>query len=139
MSPIAEFLYPYPAARRGWFSRLNWWESRRLPYNVIVGAAGLGSLAVLVAVTVVPPRLPHMLPDWRLIVAYGVIANAAYTLGFVTESTLRAWWPEAPEVAPTLFREGLLLSVGLSILPGLGAAGLWLVHALTGALTAVAL
>ena len=55
---------------------------------------------------------------WPGIVAYGVLANLFYSLGFMTEAAMqRAWRDETPRVGPPLFRQGLIFSVGLTLLP----------------------
>ena len=55
---------------------------------------------------------------WPGIVAYGVLANLFYSLGFATEAAMqRAWHEETPRVGPALFRQGLVFSVGLTLFP----------------------
>ena len=44
MHQLTEFLFPAPA-RRTTGAILGWWERRRLPYNLIVGGAGVFSIA----------------------------------------------------------------------------------------------
>ena len=70
------------SVKRPWDAIL-WWELRRIPFNAAVGATGVACVAVLAAVGALPFLFPYML--WLSIIAYGVAANAAYTLGWVSE------------------------------------------------------
>ena len=118
MSALTEFLYPAPLVRRTPLSLLHWWESRRLTYNVIVGGAGLITLAAIKAISMLPPLSMNVTVFWPGVVAYGVFANLFYSLGFVTEAAMqRAWHDETPRVGPALFRQGLTFSVGLTLFP----------------------
>jgi len=57
MSAITEFLFPAPAKRSA-ASIIRWWERRRLPYNLAVGAAGVLSLAFSTILVALPPNGP---------------------------------------------------------------------------------
>src|ERR1044071_6521552 len=80
-SLATEVLFPLPAVRRTPVGILTWWESRRLIYNVIVGATGIVTLAIIGAISLIPPGLPHLTPPIPAILAYGVLANVCYTFG----------------------------------------------------------
>jgi hypothetical protein len=55
---------------------------------------------------------------------YAVMANVCYSLGWVVELLARRLWGRsAPDLGPLLFREGLIFSVGLTLMP-LGLTGL---------------
>ncbi|MEX2282655.1 MAG: hypothetical protein WEE89_09255 [Gemmatimonadota bacterium] len=129
MTDITEFLFPAPAPRTvGGIVR--WWESRRLKYNLMVGAAGLTSTAVVAILTFLPPDAHGMqgpigefLP---IAVVFGVAANICYTLGPMVELMLeKLWGRRALPTGPTLFRMGLTFSVGLALLPTLIAGFDW--------------
>jgi hypothetical protein len=129
MTDITEFLFPAPAPRTvGGIVR--WWESRRLKYNLIVGAAGLTSTAVVAILTFLPPDahgiqgpIGEFLP---IAVVFGVAANVCYTLGPMVELMLeKLWGRRALPTGPTLFRMGLTFSVGLALLPTLIAGADW--------------
>src|SRR5687768_2608376 len=98
----------------------NWWESRRPTFHIVVGAAGLVTLTAINLIAVLPPlsmtmQVTVFLPG---VLVYGVLANMFYSLGFVTEAVMqRAWHEETPRVGPALFRQGLVFSVGLTLLP----------------------
>lgn len=114
-SALVRMLYPSPA-ERSTGAILKWWERRRLPYNLIVGASGVATLAVNALVHGVPGGPLGVLGP---IVFVGVLANIAYTLGSVTEITAeKIWGGKVLPVGPVLFRQGVLFSVGLTfVLP----------------------
>ena len=124
--PLAEFLYPLPARRRTAVSVILWWEQRRVPYNLIVGAAGCFTIAVVTFLFALPgdwngPPLPALLLG---AFGYGVLANLCYCLGPLVEILMyRLWGEEAPRAGPVLFRQGLIFSVGLTLFP-IALAGL---------------
>jgi len=118
VSALTRLLFPAPAEARTTTSILRWWESRRLTYNVIIGATGVFTLAAMKLIAIIPP-LSFKLPIfWPGIIAYGIFANLCYSLGFATEAAMqRAWHEETPRVGPALFRQGLIFSVGLTLFP----------------------
>jgi hypothetical protein len=96
---------------------VKWWESRRLPYNLIVGGAGLVTLGVTRVFTWVisEPFIP-----WQPIVVFGVLANFCYFLGPMVEIAVdKVWGRKVLPVGPALYRMGLTFSVGLALLPAL--------------------
>lgn len=128
MSSLVEVLYPVPDLRRTPLSTVRWWESRRLVFNKAVGSAGLVTLAVMSLFLALPPHSSIMPLPFMLMgaVVYGVMANGCYTLGWVAElAARRVWGRSAPDLGPLLFRQGLIFSVGLTLLPILLAALSW--------------
>ena len=106
MSALTRVLFPAPAEVRTTGAIFRWWESRRLTFNLVVGGVGLVTLAAMKVIALLPP------------LAYGVLANLFYSLGFMTEAVMqRAWRDDTPRVGPPLFRQGLIFSVGLTLLP----------------------
>lgn len=127
MSALVQRLFPPPAYRRTPLGLLRWWEARRPFYNLVVGASGLFSLAVVELLALLPPGPHHFLPLVPVVV-FGLAANVCYSLGFLVEAALEGLWGrEAPLVGPALFRQGLSFSVGLTLLPmaiaGIGWVG----------------
>jgi hypothetical protein len=116
-SVLVRLLYPAPAERRPG-AIIGWWEKRRLPYNLIVGTSGLMTLCLNTLVHGLPNG-----PDGTLavVVAFGVMANVAYTLGSVVEVAVhRLWGNKLLPMGPFLFRQGVLFSVGLTfVLPAI--------------------
>ena len=120
-SALVRFLYPAPA-RRTVGGIFKWWEKRRLAYNLIVGAGGAITLAGA-AVTSRFIGLPLSLGElWDPVIPVALWANLCYTLGPLTESFLhKIWGREVRPVGPHLFRAGLILSVGVTLLiPAIG-------------------
>ena len=105
---------------------LTWWESRRLVFNVVVGATGLMSLGIMTLISIIPPGIPRILPPWQAILVYGAMANVCYTFGPMIEIALQNMWKEKVlPVGPVLFRQGLSFSVGLTLLPIFVASAVW--------------
>ncbi|HEX8392564.1 MAG TPA: hypothetical protein VF665_09440 [Longimicrobium sp.] len=128
MSSLVEVLYPVPDMRRTPLSTVRWWESRRLTFNRAVRSAGLVTLAVTSVFFALPPHSSVMPLSMMLTgsVVYGVMANACYTLGWMAELLARRVWGRgAPDLGPLLFRQGLIFSVGLTLLPILLAVMSW--------------
>jgi hypothetical protein len=128
MSSLVEVLYPLPDMRRTPLTTVRWWESRRLVFNKAVGAAGVVTLAGVSLFAALPPHSSFMpLPMMLVAVAvYGGLANACYTLGWMAELfARRVWGRSAPDLGPLLFRQGLIFSVGLTLLPILVSVLAW--------------
>ncbi len=129
MNAVTEFLYPAPAQRRVW-RIIQWWESRRLHYNLAVGATGLVSLGALRVLTLLPPdapSLPFFLPGILVpVIAYGAMANVCYSLGPTAEILIeKLSGGKILPTGPALYRMGLTFSVGLTLLPTLLAGMEW--------------
>ena len=122
---LADFLYPTPAPRRTW-GIIRWWESRRIQYNLIVGASGLVSLGIFSFLMAVPPFAHDLMFTWAPIVGFGILANICYLLGPTAEIAIEKL--SRGKILPTgpgLFRMGLTFSVGLTLLPTLMASMDW--------------
>lgn len=96
---------------------IRWWESRRPAYNFFVGVTGVGTLVYSNALALFATGEWLRVP-WQLVVAYGVAANACYTLGWIIENVAERWL-ERPVygLGPALFRHGLVFSIGLTLFP----------------------
>lgn len=96
---------------------IRWWESRRLTYNVVVGACGVLTLAYTSVVGYFALGKWQVAP-WQLIVLYGAAANICYTLGPIGEAVAQRWLNRPVYgLGPALFRYGLAFSVGLTLFP----------------------
>lgn len=126
MSALTEFLFPAPA-RRSSFGIIEWWEKRRLPYNLAVGAAGVLSVGTAWLFAALPPggfAAPFI--PWQPIVAFGVMANVCYLLGPAVEIAVdKLWGRQVLPTGPVLYRMGLTFSVGLALLPALLMTIFW--------------
>jgi hypothetical protein len=76
---------------------IGWWESRRVPYNLVLGIAGTfsGFLALFTAVAAstllsVDIGIPNS-PGFAMIVVvlYAILANVCYTAGWIAEIFIR--------------------------------------------------
>lgn len=96
---------------------VQWWESRRLSYNAIVGVTGLATLAYVNAIELIMGG-GWFTVHWLAVVAYGIGANLCFTLGWAVENVVERWLKRPVYgLGPALFRHGLVFSVGLTILP----------------------
>lgn len=114
-SALAGFLYPQPAERSAG-GILRWWESRRIPFNLVVGGSGALSIAAISLAASLPPNAPGFTFFWVPVVAYGVLANICFTFGSVVELILeKLWGRDVLPAGPALWRMGLTFSVGLTL------------------------
>jgi hypothetical protein len=117
VSALTRFLYPVPAPR-SIGSIIGWWERRRLSYNLVVGAAGLIMLLVVRMLGRLPPGSHDALPSGSIMGAYALFANLCYTSGWALEGMANAMFgDELLPFGPSLFRQGLLFSVELTVFP----------------------
>ena len=130
---IGDFLYPEPAPRSV-PEIVRWWEKRRLPYNLIVGGAGLFSTFYLALISSIPPGRPDVGTLWipiPAILAVGVAANVMYFLGSIVESiSLKLFDRSILPIGPALYRMGLTFSVGLMLLPTVLWTLFWVLQAI---------
>jgi hypothetical protein len=112
-----------------------WWELRRLPYNLIVGATACLTLSVFFAVAYgcqLSGGPPLGLPQPPLLVviaiaAYGVVVNFFFTGGWILELLVaRLWRVSTPVFGPIAFTVGTAVSVVVTLVP----AGLLILFAI---------
>jgi len=103
-----------------------WWESRRIPYNLIVGAAGIASGVIILATAYVTEKIIGEaigLPDPPFfaiiaVVLYGIMANVCFTGGWILELlSRRMWGTRAEAFGEIAFTWGTFGSVLLTLLP----------------------
>lgn len=120
MSALTRFFFRHEVSCRSPAQVIAWWEARRLPYNLAVGAAGLTTLSVVHLLFRLPPFAEPMPVLGSLAVAgvYGLLANVCYTGGWIAELAIRrAGGNELEPVGPALFRYGFVFSIGLTLFP----------------------
>lgn len=131
MSALERLLFPMPNLRPKPLAIIRWWEQRRLSYNLVVGAAGIVSLGVIELIAALPPHGHLMGMPWQLPVIYAVLANLFYSSGWGLELLAYGLWKrDMPRLGPPLFRQGLIFSVGLTLLPIALAGFEWTVRLL---------
>lgn len=125
MTALTEFFFRYPDRARSSWAIVNWWESRRLAYNIAVGIAGAASVTAIELAAALPPFPTHLPIPWIPIGVYALLANVCYTAGPIAELAVRRIWGDDLEpVGPALFRYGFAFSIGLTLLPtGLAVLG----------------
>lgn len=122
--------------RWGFFSRceeasgaldvIKWWEVRRIPFNLIVGATGALTMIVTLVVAAIASEKfgePLGLPDPPIfavfaVIAYGIAANVCYTGGWLAEILARSIWGDrAGSFGEIAFALGLGFSILLTLAP----------------------
>ena len=101
-----------------------WWEIRRIPYNLAL--LGVGTVSVF-AIEMIGGRLVHVGEDFVEplfllfgVIAYGILANICYSLGWITELLWSSGDTSRTQaIRPKVFRIGFIFSVALTGLPAL--------------------
>jgi hypothetical protein len=115
---------------------IGWWEARRIPFNLVVGSAGILTCIVIVIVGLGSEMLfgtEFGLPDPPIfaligIAIYGIMANVCFTAGWLAELVVRRIWPrEADRFATLSITLGVVFSVVLTLAPAfvVSAAGVF--------------
>lgn len=124
------------AGQRTVWQVIGWWEVRRVAFNLVVGIAGMltiatGALALGTANAFL--QTPLHRPDPPLfffVLVYGVLANLLYTGGWMAELACRRMWPSTRgHLAPVSLRLGLVFSILVTLLPAIFAVT-FAVHAI---------
>jgi hypothetical protein len=108
-----------------------WWEVRRIPYNLAVGAVGIMSIlgAQVIGGSLIEPG-EDLIEPLALIfggILYGVAANACYTLGWILE-VLGLANNDIDFYRRRAFRAGLILSCALTSIPLWVTLVAWVIH-----------
>jgi hypothetical protein len=118
MSAVTRFFfrttYLAPTTR----SVIGWWESRRLAYNLSVGAAGLLSIGAITLSEALAPNSHATAIPWGGVLVYGIVANLFYCFGPIVDAVVcRQWGAQYAPIGATIFRYGFVFAVALSLLP----------------------
>ena len=120
MSALTKFFFRNEVSCRSTADVIKWWESRRLPFNLAVGATGVFSWSAVQLILLMPPdsgAIP-LAPSLIIPIVYGVLANVCYTGGWMFELWFRRQFGrEMESVGPTTFRYGFVFSIGLTLFP----------------------
>jgi hypothetical protein len=121
-------------ASTNWWDVILWWEIRRIPFNIIVGAYGLFCFTIYAwAITtsgVLEPGEDVVEPLGLMAAPFGI--NLLCTLGWAVELPARTLFPDLP-VGPLLLRAGLALGLFLITLPAASWVGYRLLQLVGGA------
>ena len=102
-----------------------WWERRRLPFNIIVGATGILTCTLLLVGEMLAEKIfgdevgggSPILAVFGVF-AYGIMANICYTGGWISELVAKYIWKEqAQNLGKIAFALGIVFSVLLTLLP----------------------
>jgi hypothetical protein len=115
---------------------IGWWETRRIPFNLVVGSAGILTCIVIAIVGLGSEMLFNSefgIPDppgFALIgvTIYGILANVCFTGGWLAELAVRRIWPrEADRFATLSLSLGVVFSVLLTLAPAaiVGSVGVF--------------
>lgn len=104
---------------------IGWWEVRRVPYNLLVGIAGVitGAVCFITALACEhflgePIGAPNAF-TFFVVLAYGITANVCYTAGWIAELIVQKLWPEEGKAFGKIsFFLGLIFSILLTLAPG---------------------
>jgi hypothetical protein len=120
------------AMQRPW-DAIIWWELRRIPFNILILAVGilsLGSILLIGSYFARPAEADGFEPLFTIFAAivYGILANLAYTLGWVTE-LLWSWGDteRTESLRRRIFWLGVVCSVGLTLLPAVLIPLAWII------------
>ena len=125
------WIFSVPEGERSVADIILWWERRRIPYNLLVGTAGICSLMLL---SFIVSKTNALKPSEDVIepmalLAAPVIMNLCYTAGWVAEKALRKTWPESGgRLGPKLLKAGVIFSLVVVALPTAYWGGYWLLR-----------
>jgi hypothetical protein len=112
--PPTSGLFALPSTPVTPLTAIVWWELRRIPYNLIIGAFGIVSLFVFLfsisATGILEPGEDAIEP--MALFAAPFVANICYTAGWLVDAPLRLIFPAiSPRFTPLLFQLGLYFSL----------------------------
>jgi hypothetical protein len=119
---------------------IAWWESRRIPYNLIVGATGIASCAIVLLTAFVTENQigdaiglsGSPLFEILAVIIYGIMANICFTGGWILELLSRRIWKDRAEAFGEIaFTWGTLGSIVLTLIPAavIAAVGIYKIAA----------
>ena len=120
-----ELLVHAPAAVRRLGRVIVWWELRRIPFNLLIGAYGILCLLLFFWAITTSGHLQEGedAVEPLALLAASFAANACYTLGWLVELPMRSVIPRlSPQFGPLFLKLGL----GFSFLMISISAVLWL-------------
>ena len=128
------WMFSVPSGERSKLKIILWWELRRIPYNIIVGAAGIVSVVMFYFFTANEPiEDGEDIGEPIMLFIAPLLMNAAYTLGWIVETSSRKefwqrFFDDERETGPRFLTLGLKFSIAVIWVPTLIWAGLWLLR-----------
>ena len=120
MKRFATWLFAEPDGARSPWRVVAWWEIRRIPFNMIIGAYGALCLAIFFWAIAASGRLQpgEDAVEPIVLLAAPFSINLLYTLGWLVEVPARLLNPDlSPGFGPLLLKMGLGLGLFLITLP----------------------
>jgi hypothetical protein len=122
-----------PEGPRTTWNVILWWELRRIPYNIVVGALGVISLATffffISNADALAPGEDAVEPIALLAAPF--LVNIAYTAGWVVELVYRSsTGRKDTRIGPNLFLAGTGFSILVVFFPSAFWGIQWLIHTL---------
>lgn len=114
-----EWMFAAPK-EQSWAGVIGWWEVRRIPYNIIVGAIGVISLILFYSFLNLSGELKpgEDAIEPLALLAAPVLINIAYTFGWVAELFLYGVWRQrSTALGPAFLKLGLSFSICVVMLP----------------------
>lgn len=128
-----KWLVAPPEKPPSWLQVIGWWEVRRIPYNLIIGAVGITSLLLFFLFIHLAQELePGEDAVEPLVLVFAPIAvNILYTGGWLAELFLRVVWREKSlDIGPILFKLGLSLSLFVAVFPSAFWLLTWIIRSI---------
>lgn len=128
---MTDAVSPEVQERPSRWSVIGWWELRRIPFNISLAVAGMGSLIAIYSVSApyIPAGEDFIEPVllYALVGLYAIGANAGYTFGWISELV----WSGGDPSRTRPFRArayylGLAGSIVLTLAPAFIAGIAWL-------------
>ena len=108
---ILNTLLSVDKADRSAIQIIGWWEIRRIIYNLIVLICGLISMSIMSALVNLKPG--EDLQEPLAIIAFGILCNLCYSLGWLTELFNK----KNKTYGPKMFKRGLYFTLFWVFLP----------------------
>jgi hypothetical protein len=114
------------------YDAIVWWELRRIFFNAILLVTGVCSFGIVAGIgaLLVQPGDDVVEPLALVFggIVFVIVANACYTLGWITELLWSGGDTARTEgVRPTIYRRGMIFSVMVTAAPGLLIPLAWLI------------
>ena len=117
------WLFTRPDPVEKWWQLIAWWELRRIPYNLVVGIAGVISLLLFYFFITHSSELKggeDAVEPMALVIAPFII-NFIYTAGWIVELLVYGIARRDVKAGPVLFAVGTAFSLCVVALP----SGIW--------------
>ena len=124
MKQLFTRLFSVPDGPRSSGRVISWWELRRVPYNIIVGAVGIINLLVFALINdiLLKPYVSFDDRDWEPLSAlvFVLLVNVLFTGGWICELLIRVTiGREVRKFGPAAYGFVLIFTLILTFLPPL--------------------